>query len=136
MTLQPDSAFPTAASATVHTFQGPLIWKPSMAKATHKEAIVLDASLPATEEKTLTREVTLHGFLNAIIWHRIDVTDCFVIRSKADGRPLERWVEWEAHKAYTYQEAGGEFADLPGGDWWMSFRYQLEEFANRIKGRK
>ncbi|TVY58513.1 putative oxidoreductase [Lachnellula cervina] len=119
-----------------NTFQGSLIWKPSTARVTHKETIVLDESLPATEEKTLTREVTLHGFMNAVIWHRIDVKDSFVIRAKADGRPIKRWVESKSHKAYTYKEAGGEFADLPGEDWWMSFRYQLEEFVNKIKGRK
>ncbi|TVY16049.1 hypothetical protein LARI1_G004924 [Lachnellula arida] len=118
----------------------PLYLEALHARVTHKETIVLDASLPATEEKTLTREVTLHGFMNAVIWHRIDVTDCFVIRSKADGRPLERWVEWKAHKAYTYRGAGGGFADGPVriggcrfGTSWRSFRIRSRA-ARRSSG--
>jgi predicted dehydrogenase len=118
------------------TFQGPLLWKPSEARVTHKEAVILDKSLPETQEKVLTREVTLHGFLHAFIWHRIDIKDSFAIRNKADGRPVKKWVESKSHKAYTYKEAGGDFANLPGEDWWMSYRYQLEEFVNKIKGRK
>jgi GFO/IDH/MocA C-terminal domain len=118
------------------TLQGPLLWKPSEARVTMREVAVPDKALPSTHEKVLTRVVTLHGFLNAVIWHRIDVKDSFIIRKKVDRRPIKSWVESKSHKAYTYKEAGGEFANLPGEDWWMSYRYMLEEFVNQIKGRK
>ncbi|KAJ5366058.1 Oxidoreductase N-terminal [Penicillium concentricum] len=112
-----------------------ILWKPSEARVTHKEVVVDDKSLPETQEKLRTRVVTLHGFIHAFIWHRIDVADTFTIRHKRDRMPVNTWAESKSHKAYSYKEAGGQFATLPGEDWWMSYRYQLEEFVNRVKGR-
>ena len=133
--------FPNGGIAEASTtMRGPILWKPSEARVTHKEVAVDDKSLPETQEKLRTRVVTLHGFIHAFIWHRIDVKDTFVIRNKADSRSLKTWTESKSCKAYSYkeaggEEAGGEFANLPSEDWWMSYRYQLEEFVNRVKGR-
>jgi predicted dehydrogenase len=118
------------------SLRGPILWKPSEARVTTREVLVFDNALPATQEKVLTRQVTLHGFIHACAWHRIDVEDSYVIRNKGDRLPVKKWVESKSHKAYTYKEASGEFANLPGEDWWMSYRYQLEEFVNRVKGRQ
>ncbi|KAJ6103315.1 oxidoreductase, partial [Penicillium sp. IBT 16267x] len=73
-----------------------------------------------------TRKVTLHRFVHAIIWHRINVEDSYLMGA---------WVECESHKAYCYKIAGGRSVDLPGGVWWMSYQYQLG-FVNCVKGRK
>ncbi|KAJ5452801.1 Oxidoreductase N-terminal [Penicillium cf. griseofulvum] len=128
--------FPNGGIAEASTtMRGSILWKPSEARVTHKEVAILDKSLPVTQEKLRTRVVTLHGFIHAVIWHRIDVKDTFIIRNKGDRMPLKTWTESKSHKAYSYKEAGGEFANLPGEDWWMSYRYQLEEFVNRVKGR-
>ncbi|KAH6655752.1 putative oxidoreductase [Truncatella angustata] len=126
------------------TLRGPLLWKPSEARVTHREVVVSDDDddddndkIPAAgQEKVRTRVVTMHGFMHAIVWHRIDVSDSYVIRDKADRRPIKSWVESSSHKAYTFKEAGGEFADIAGEPWWMSYRFQLEAFVNRVKGRK
>ncbi|RKU40702.1 hypothetical protein DL546_003129 [Coniochaeta pulveracea] len=118
------------------TLQGPTFWKPSWATATHRKVVVPDKSLPAGQEKMVTREVTVHGWIHAIFWHRIDVKEQFEIRSKEDGRVLKKWTESKSHKAYTFKQAGGQFKDLPGEDTWMSFKYQLDEFVNRVKGRE
>lgn len=112
------------------TMRGPILWKPSEARITHKEVVVDDKSLLETQQKVRTRVVTLHGFIHAFIWHRIDV-----IRNKDDRKSAKTWTESESHKAYSYKEAGNEFANLPGEAWWISYRYQLEEFVNRVKGR-
>lgn len=122
------------AEATT-TLRGPLLWKPSEARVTMKESVVPDKTLPSGQEKTLTRQVTLHGYIHAIVWHRIDVNDTYVIRNQADRKPIKQWVESKSHKAYSYKEAGGDFAHAPGETWWMSYRYQLDDFVNRIKGR-
>ena len=45
-------------------------------------------------------------------------------------------MESKSHKVYSFKEAGGEFKGLPSEDWWMSYRYQLEQFVDRVKGRK
>lgn len=121
--------------ATGH-FRGPIIWKPSEARVTTREVVVPDESLPPTQEKVLIREVALHGFLHAVVWHRIDVKDKYTIRFKKDGRLVRKWVDSKSHKAYTYQEAGGKFEALPGENWWMSYRYMLEEFVSQVKGRQ
>ena len=52
-----------------------------------------------------------------------------------DGRVLEKWKESRSQKAYTPREAGGALARLNGEDYWISFRCQLEQFVNRVKGR-
>ncbi|KAJ5205527.1 hypothetical protein N7491_003845 [Penicillium cf. griseofulvum] len=62
--------------------------------------------------------------------------DVFEIRDRDTGKIVRRWEEKTHHKAYTFKEAGGEFANLPGESYWMSYRHQLEQFVNRVKGRK
>lgn len=117
------------------SLRGSIFWKPSEARVSMREIVVPDKTLPPMQEKVRMRQVTLHGFLNAVLWHRIDVKDTYTIRNTTNLQPVRTWVESKAHKAYTYKEAGGDFKDLPGEDWWMSFRYQLDEFVNRVKGR-
>lgn len=71
---------------------------------------------PSGREKLRKRQVTLHGYIQAIEWHRIDVRDEFEIGAKEDGKVLERWMESKSHKAYSFNEAGGEFEGLPDED--------------------
>ncbi|KAI1133269.1 putative oxidoreductase [Nemania abortiva] len=118
------------------TLRGPTVWKPSHVQVTTKQIPVVDETLPDSQEKLRIRKVTLHGFVQAFAWSRIDVVDSFEIRSRKDGRLIKKWREKKSHKAYSFKEAGGEFAGVPGENWWMSYRYQLEEFVNRVKGRK
>ncbi|OHE99917.1 NAD binding oxidoreductase [Colletotrichum orchidophilum] len=59
-------------------------------------------SLPDSQEKVRTRLVTLHGFLHAVAWHRIDVSDSHEIRNVANGQTLRKWIESSSNKAYTY----------------------------------
>ncbi|KAJ5802193.1 oxidoreductase [Penicillium pulvis] len=130
-------AFPNGGvGEAMTTMRGSIFWKPSEARVTMKEVVVVDKTIPETQEKVRTRKVTLHGFMHAFVWHRIDVEDSYVIREKVEGMVVKAWVESESHKAYRYKDAGGEFRDSPGETWWMSYRYQLEEFVNRVKGRK
>ncbi|KAI8630473.1 putative oxidoreductase [Xylariaceae sp. FL1651] len=118
------------------TMRGPWLWKPSEARVTHRDVVVPDKSLPAGHEKVRTRIVTMHGYMHAIVWHRIDVKDFYVIRNISDRHPIKTWTESASHKAYTFKEAGGEFSGFPGEPWWMSYRFQLEAFVDRIRGRK
>lgn len=119
-----------------NTLWGSIIWKPSQAKVTHREIVVPDEKLPSTQEKVKTRVVTMHGFMNAFIWHRIDVEDRYIIRHKDSKQPVRNWVEFSYHKGYTYEESGGERTHLESEAWWMSYRFQLEQFVKRVKGQK
>lgn len=62
--------------------------------------------------------------------------DLYVIRRTSDKQPVNRWVESNSHKGYTYKEIGGEHAHLESEPWWMSYRFQLAEFVKRVKGQK
>ncbi|ROV92921.1 hypothetical protein VSDG_06321 [Cytospora chrysosperma] len=128
--------FPTGIGEATTTIRGSILWKPSEARVTHREVVVPDKTILHNQEKVRTRQVTLHGCMHAVLWHRIDVKDSYVIRDTADGRPVKKWVETSSYKAYAHRDAGGELADQPGEDWWMSYRYQLEAFVNRVRGRK
>lgn len=118
------------------SLRGSMFWKLSEARVMMKEVVVSDPTLPSTQEKVKSRQVTMFGFMHAVVWHRIDVKDSYTIRNKADGAPVKTWVESTYHKAYSYKEAGGKLPDFPGEDWWMSYRYLMEEFVNRVKQRQ
>ncbi|KAI1435063.1 putative oxidoreductase [Xylaria sp. CBS 124048] len=117
------------------TLSGPTIWTPSSLTVTHKAVAIPDEQLPPSQQKFRTRKVTLHGFIHAVVWHRLDIKDVFEIRNIEDGKVVKKWAENTSRKAYSFQEAGSEFADLPGEPFWMSYRHQLEQFVNRIRGR-
>ena len=108
----------------------------SSVTVTNKEVEIPDLTLPASQVKVQSRVLTLYGLIHAFLWHRIDIKDVFEIRNKDSGEVIKKWEKQESHKAYTFKEAGGEFADLPGEVYWMSYRHQLEHFVNRVKGRK
>ena len=129
--------FPNGAIGDAQsTLRGETVLKPSHVTVTTKKVVIPDRTLSASQEKVQSRELTLYGLIHGIFWHRIDVKDVFEIRSKDDGKVMRKWEEKKSHKAYTFKEAGGKFADLPGEVYWMSYRYQLEQFVNRVKGRK
>ena len=116
--------------------RGPMLWKPAEARVTTKEVLVSDEALPSTQEKILKRQMTIHGFMHAVLWHRIDVKDSYVIRNKADGEIIRQWTHNSSQKAYTYETTDGRSENRPSKDWWMSYRWQLEEFVNRVKSRQ
>ena len=129
--------FPNGGIGEASTsLKGGTILKPSSVVVKTREVVIPDRSLPTSQEKIQSRELTLHGLIHGLFWHRIDVKSFFEIRSKSSGKVIKSWKEEETHKVYTFKDAGGEFADLPGEVYWMSYRHQLEQFVNRVKGRK
>ncbi|KAL8697712.1 MAG: hypothetical protein Q9201_006973 [Fulgogasparrea decipioides] len=118
------------------TLKGATVLKPSSVTVTCKQVVVPDKALPASQEKVQSRELSLYGLVHGVFWHRIDIKDVFEIRSKDSGKVISKWSEQKSHKTYSFKEAGGQFAGFPGETYWMSYRYQLEAFVNRVKGRK
>lgn len=118
------------------TLQGPTIWHPSYARVTHRQVEVEDKTIPSSQKKLVTREVTLHGFIHAIFWHRLDIKEHYEIRDRDSGKVLKKWVESRWQKAHTAKEAGVDLGKTESETYWMSFRYQLEAFVNRVKGRE
>lgn len=118
------------------TLKGGNIMTPSWVTVTLHEVAVSDDKLPADQEKVCKRKLTLNGLIHGVFWHRIDFEDVYAIRNKTNGSVFKTWTEKHSEKTYTFKEAGKQFAHLPGETFWMSYRYQLEDFVNRVKGRK
>ena len=103
-----------------------------------------DTELPEGQEKVRVRKIDFDNFVISAFWHRIVVEDEFIVRERgsggdggdgdgAAGTVLKRWTTREVKKAYTFEEAGIKW---PSEDHWLSYRYQLEEFVNAIRGRE
>lgn len=101
----------------------------------HKETPVEDKNLPQGQRKSCIRKVTLNNFMVAAAWHRIDIDDEFIVRKSEEGNSyiIKRWTKKESKKIYTFKDAG---IDEPSEASWPSYRHQLEQFVNRIRGRK
>ena len=99
----------------------------------HRAVVVPDEQLPKNQEKTRVRKLYFKNFIFANLWHYIDVEDAYVIRQTSDGKIIKTWRTKETKKIYTFQEAG---IDQPGESYWVSYRHQLEQFVNRIRGRE
>ncbi len=78
--------------------------------------------------------VTLKNFLGPHSWHSIVVETVATWRDN-DGNVREKKVFKETKKAYTREKEDGEETKV-GDKSWTTYRYQLEEFVNRVKGRK
>jgi predicted dehydrogenase len=116
------------------TLHGPTIWTPSSVVVTNKEVVVPDESLPRGQEKVLKQELSFYGMAFSLLWHRIDIKNTYTIR--AEGKSIRTWTEKQSHKAYTFKKLGGQFTNLPGETFWMSYRYMLEQFVNQVRGRE
>ena len=100
------------------------IWTP-VARAREKERIVEDKKVGQGKEHVVSKEVILWNFVAPSIWHRIDVVEEHAVRVRESGEVVKRWKEKEAIKEYGPK----------GKEWWTSYRWQLEAFVDRIKGR-
>ncbi len=129
--------FPGGATAEMHgnlqPTMGETLTKMPRVEVTHRPTVVPDSSLPAGEEKVRTRKVGMTNYLISNVWHRIDVEDEWEVRKVEGGATVRKWKTKEIKKAYTLKEAG---VDQPSERYWLSYRYQLEEFVNRIRGRE
>lgn len=111
-------------------------WKLTVPRVevTHNPVPVPDDQLPAEQEKTRARKLKLHNYMVSGFWHRIDIEDEFVLREKSSGNVIKRWTTTESKKIYTFRDAG--ILDQPSEPYWLSYRHQLEQFINRVRGRQ
>jgi predicted dehydrogenase len=113
----------------------------------HREVPVTDAEgdakakgkvvLKEGQAHTKARTVTCWNFLLPGIWHRIDVLDEHFVRD-VSGKVVKQWNVKESKKAYAWGEdlKAREGTVRVGEEYWSSYRYMLEAFVNRIKGRQ
>lgn len=110
---------------------------------THRPVVL--ASAPAGveikegEEVLRTREIRFANFVQPGLFHSITVSDQFVVRkvgAPAGSAPRKSWKQSKTVKAYTWREAGLAGSETqPGEPFWSTYRYQLEQFVNKVRGR-
>ncbi|KAH8816095.1 hypothetical protein F5884DRAFT_208323 [Xylogone sp. PMI_703] len=102
----------------------------------HREVLVKDDSLSADSglEHVVVKKVVLLNMLMPHFWHRLDVEETHSIRNASSKAVKKTWKVKSQRKVYSWPKEGGE--QKPGEDYWSTYRYTLEEFVNRIKGRK
>ncbi|KAG4221254.1 hypothetical protein PC116_g30270 [Phytophthora cactorum] len=69
------------------------------------------------------------------IFHSIHIEDEFQTRKIGDTSEniIKKWTKSKTIKAYAWKEAG---IDQPGEPSWTTYRYQLEEFVNKVRGKE
>lgn len=106
----------------------------------HKEVPVTEKNvkvvLRAGQTHVMARTVKYWNFIAPVVWHRIDVVDEHAIKN-ADGKVMKKWTVKESRKAYTWGEElkAQEGKVRVGEGYWSTYRYMLEEFVNKVKGR-
>ncbi|PYH86650.1 NAD(P)-binding protein [Aspergillus uvarum CBS 121591] len=96
-------------------------------------AEILVASQGGTEtQHFVQRTVTIWNMILPTVYHRIDVRDTHTLYRK--GRLSKTWEEVQYRKAYNWPV--GDHRAETYQEWWTTWRCQLEEFVNRVKGRK
>jgi predicted dehydrogenase len=98
----------------------------------HRATEVQDTSLNPNHVKTRTRKVIFYGHMFATIYNRIDTEDTYEVRNKSDQQLVKKWTEKKTKSAHAFRDIE---VDQPGEVYWKSYRYQLEQFVHRIKGR-
>ena len=100
--------------------------KVPMCLVKHREKSVRHPTLQEMEVTT-TKTVIIWNVTFASIWHRIDVINDHILRHVKDGRIDKQWTEKSYFKQYD-----GDSGDAS----WTTYRHQLEQFVNRVRGRQ
>lgn len=82
-------------------------------------------------EKSTQKFFTVHNYMGPHMYHRIDTSTTTQLKNP-QGKvvKVEKKVDYiKAYKWPTVQE------DRKGEEWWSTYRYQLEAFVDRVKGR-
>lgn len=116
-------------------------WFPAITKNWPRLNIALKATirLKATNEavegglnKSTQKVITVHNYMGPHLYHRIDIATTVETKDQS-GKVVNTEKKVEYKKAYKWP-AGEEGKN--GEEWWATYRYQLEEFVNRVKKRE
>lgn len=83
--------------------------------------------------KVQQKTIVMWNFMGPHAWHRIDVETVTLHKKHGTEDVVKQTKQVDKLKAYTWKQLNkkGE-----GEDWWPTYRYMLEEFVNRVKGRE
>lgn len=83
--------------------------------------------------KSSQKSLMFWGFMGPHSYHRIDITTTTTLRDPSSGKIVKEEKKTEYKKAYKWPEGMG--GEKKGEDWWVTYRYMLEEFVNKVKRR-
>ena len=93
----------------------------------HHKAPVVDEELPKDLAHTVVKTVIMWCMSFPSIWHRIDLILDHTLKNVSTGEVVKTWTEISYIKEYV-----GKVGDAS----WSTYRHQLEEFVNKVRGRK
>lgn len=104
----------------------------------HRPLVVSAADAGVTlkdgQELVRLRRVSMTNFVSPMFWHSIKVDDEFTVRKVGDENSVVKtWKKSATIKAYTFRETGIE---QDGEPFWGTYRHQLEQFVNKVRGRE
>lgn len=79
---------------------------------------------------TTQKKLTMNNFMGPHVWHRIDIETTTTYYNK-DEVVVKTEKALESKKSYVWPDGKGQ-----GEDWWPTYRYMLEAFVDRVKGRE
>ncbi|KAI1754848.1 hypothetical protein F4782DRAFT_491775 [Xylaria castorea] len=114
---------------------------------THKPVVVDAAEVKIKirqgEEVLRTREIRFSNYVLPSAFHSITVNDQFAVRDIGASQqgtrtpPRKSWKQTKTLKAYTWHETGLPGLETqPGEPHWSTYRHQLEQFVNKVRGRE
>lgn len=74
---------------------------------------------------------TIHNYMGPHMYHRFDITTTTELKD-AQGKTVKAEKKVEYKKFYNWATAS---EGRKGEEWWSTYRFQLEEFVNRVKRR-
>lgn len=103
----------------------------------HREVVVQDPSLAADSglEHVVVKSVNMSNFMAPQFWHRIEVEEAHTIRHATTKAVQKQWNEKSSHVGYTWPKTAAGEGVRAGEEYWTTYRYQLEAFVDRVKGR-
>lgn len=98
---------------------------------THKPVSAPEEGKEEGTQVIKTRKVVFYNFMFSPHYHLIEIEDKFEM--KRGSNVVETFTRNDWKKAYTYEEAGWH---QPSENYWSTYRYMLEQFVHRVKGRE
>jgi predicted dehydrogenase len=74
----------------------------------------------------------VHNYMGPHLYHRIDIATTTQFKD-SQGKMTKTATEVEYKKVYNWPSTN---ESQKGEEWWSTYRFQLEAFVDRIKGRK
>lgn len=83
--------------------------------------------------KAVRKTIYLSNFMGPHIGHKIEITTETAWKD-ATGKSVKTEKNVETKKVYNWPEESRK--KVRGEEWWTTYRYMLEEFVNKVKGRE